>query len=593
MVICSIACAAPGFALGAEPLARSVLILDQSGPGTLNPGYAEIIRSFRSNLLSRSPVRIYVENLDFNHFSDTRYETKLQDYLRDKYHDVPIGVLLAVGSAALQFALQLRSERWSDVPIVFASADEGSVIRIVGAAAARNVTGRTLRFSLAKSVEVARALVPGLHQIALVGDPLESQPFRRHFREELPLAGKDLVFIDLTGLPLGEVKKRVAALPDDSAILYTALTHDGNGTQYLPYEAAALIAEVAKRPMVVDVDNRIGRGGTGGTVVRPTLIGEEAAQLVWRILGGEVASQIPITLSDAMKPVFDWGQLQRWGVNEANLPPGSEIRFRDPSTWQQHRVAILVACYLLVAQAALIAWLLYERRHRHRSEAEAHELSGRLINAGEEERARLARELHDDVTQRLASLAIDAGRNERSWAGAGGGAAMRTMREGLVRLSEDVHILSYRLHPSILNDLGLVEALKAECERFSPTCPTRLEANPQDMPEQLPQDVALCLFRIAQESLRNVARHAGASAAEISLRRLQGGLQLSVRDDGVGFDPARHRTHVSLGHASMRQRAISLGGKIDIDSTPGQGTVVRAWVPMKEERREPSAHAAG
>ncbi|MFL5046243.1 MAG: ABC transporter substrate binding protein, partial [Xanthobacteraceae bacterium] len=424
-------------AVAQQPLPRSVLILDESGPGALNPGYAEITRSFRSNLLSQSPARIYIQNLELNNFSGPRYETKLQEFLRDKYHDVPIGVLLAVGSSALQFALQLRSESWSNVPIVFASADEESVTRIVAAAGARNVTGRALRFSLAKSLEAARALVPGLHQIALVGDPLERQPFRRHFKEELPLVAQDLALIDLTGLPLGDVKKRVAALPNDAAILYTALTQDGTGTQYLPYEAAALIAEVANRPMVVDVDNRIGRGGTGGPVARPTLIGEEAAELVGRIFSGEDAAQIPVTASDSIKPVFDWRQLQRWGISESRLPPGSEIRFRPLSAWEQYRVQVLVVCAVLLLQGALISWLLYEHQQRRHSEAAAHELSGRLIHAQEEERSRLARELHDDVTQRLAVLAIDAGQQERN-PSSPDGSVMRAMREGLVRLSEDV-----------------------------------------------------------------------------------------------------------------------------------------------------------
>ena len=238
----------------------------------------------------------------------------------------------------------------------------------------------------------------------------------------------------------------------------------------------------------------------------------------------------------------------------------------------------------------MISWLLYEQRKRRRSEAAAHELGGQLINAHEEERARLARELHDDVTQRLAALAIDAGRSERN-SGPTGGAAMRSMREGLVRLSEDVHALSYRLHPSILEDLGLIEALKSECERFS-QFPVRLEANTQDIPDALPQDVALCLFRIAQEGLRNIARHAGARRAEVCLRRLDGGLELTVKDNGAGFDPGQRRAEMSLGHASMRQRVALLGGKIDIESSSGHGTTILAWVPLGEPS-DLSERAAG
>jgi signal transduction histidine kinase len=170
---------------------------------------------------------------------------------------------------------------------------------------------------------------------------------------------------------------------------------------------------------------------------------------------------------------------------------------------------------------------------------------------------------------------------------------MRSMREGLVRLSEDVHALSYRLHPSILEDLGLVEALNSECERFSKTCPVRLETNAQDVPATVPRDVALCLFRIAQEGLRNIARHAGATRVEVGLRRTDDGLQLTVKDNGAGFDPAQHRAGVSLGHAGMRQRVFFLGGTIEIDSSPGRGTMIFAWVPLKGEQSEPTARAAG
>jgi signal transduction histidine kinase len=157
-------------------------------------------------------------------------------------------------------------------------------------------------------------------------------------------------------------------------------------------------------------------------------------------------------------------------------------------------------------------------------------------------------------------------------------------------LSEDVHALSYRLHPSILEDLGLVEALKEECNRYSQNCSIRLEVNPREIPERLPRDVALCIFRITQEALRNSARHARASEGEVHLRRLNGGLQLTVTDNGTGFDPEKPHTRTSLGHASMRQRAALLGGKVDIDSTPRHGTTIRAWVPLKDVG-DPSADA--
>ena len=159
---------------------------------------------------------------------------------------------------------------------------------------------------------------------------------------------------------------------------------------------------------------------------------------------------------------------------------------------------------------------------------------------------------------------------------------MREVREELVRLSEDVHALAYRLHPSVLEDLGLAEALKAEGDRFVGHETVTVETTFSDMPSAVPRDAALCLFRVAQEALRNAGRHAQARKVQLSLRSLDGGMQLAVRDDGCGFDPARPRDRPSLGLASMRERVRLLRGDFDIESAPGQGTTIVAWVPLKE-----------
>ena len=392
----------------------------------------------------------------------------------------------------------------------------------------------------------------------------------------------------------------MASLPPDSAIIYIGLTLDAENVAYTSYDARAALAKVANRPIIIQAETNLGTGAVGGIVASFTSIGHEAAQLALRVLAGENPMTIPVTTGNSMKPIFDWRQLQRWNISEDRLPPGSEVRFRIPTVWEQYEWYIVSVAAFCTLQAALILVLLVNGQRlrgahaaRRRAEGAAHDLSGRLINAHEEERSRLARELHDDVTQRLAMLAIDAGREERIFSGSAVGTVLQTMREGLARLSEDVHALSYRLHPSILEDLGLFEALKAECEHFSAVCSIQLESSAQDIPESVPHDVALCLFRIAQEGLRNIARHARASRAKVCLRRVDGGLQLVVRDDGVGFDPAQGHTRMSLGHASMRQRAFSLGGKVDIDSHPGHGTTIRAWVPLLEKCSEPSTRAAG
>lgn len=220
-----------------------------------------------------------------------------------------------------------------------------------------------------------------------------------------------------------------------------------------------------------------------------------------------------------------------------------------------------------------------ERRH---AEEAARSLSGRLINAQEEERARLARELHDDITQRLARLAIDVARCELGTCEPSPAITARAVREGLTRLSEDVHALSYRLHPALLHDLGLCEALRAEAERFAKSEAIPVDLKVCDLPDPVPAEAALCLFRVVQEALRNIGRHAQAHQVQISLRSVDGGLQLAVQDDGRGFDPAGERARPSLGLASMRERVHLLGGELDVESAPGYGTTVVAWVPLSK-----------
>src|SRR3984957_628564 len=218
---------------------------------------------------------------------------------------------------------------------------------------------------------------------------------------------------------------------------------------------------------------------------------------------------------------------------------------------------------------------------RRRAEDEARDLNGRLITAHEDERARLAHALHDDVTQRLALLAIDAGRSEKGLGDTVAGQAMRSIRHDLVQLSEDVHALSYALHPAILEDLGLIEALKAECARFGAIegIPTSFRAT--DNVDEPTQALSLCLYRVAQEALRNVARHSGASSVVVELRTVGSKLELAVEDNGVGFDPTRNQARPSLGLAGMRQRLFLVDGQLQIDSAPGTGTIIVARAPLK------------
>lgn len=224
-----------------------------------------------------------------------------------------------------------------------------------------------------------------------------------------------------------------------------------------------------------------------------------------------------------------------------------------------------------------------------RVEQDLRAFSGRLIAAQEVERARLARELHDDVSQRLASLAIEVGRDQARSGSTAKDDTARFVRDELVRLGQDVHALSYRLHPSILEDLGLPAALRAEAEHCERLGDVRVSLGIQAMPEILPSEVALCVFRVVQEALRNAMRHSGAQFVAVTLRGADSGLHLGVQDNGCGFDPGKPREKPSLGLASMRERAYCLGGEFNVESWPGRGTSIYAWIPLaKTENQRPA-----
>ena len=263
-----------------------------------------------------------------------------------------------------------------------------------------------------------------------------------------------------------------------------------------------------------------------------------------------------------------------------------EYRYLHPSrgeTWIQHLAG--AAARDATGRAVRTYGVLRDVTERKRAEGELHDLSRRLIGAHEAERALLARELHDDVSQRLAVLAIDVGRAELAAADEAQAEAMQEARAGLVRLSEDVHSLAYQLHPSVLEELGLVEALRTECERRGRQGRLDLSADLEPLPAVIGKDAALCLFRVAQEALNNVARHAGVRAATVTLRRMDGGLLLAVSDGGAGFDPQSPGKGMSLGLASMRERVQLVHGTLDIESAPDRGTTILAWVPTEGESR--------
>ena len=253
--------------------------------------------------------------------------------------------------------------------------------------------------------------------------------------------------------------------------------------------------------------------------------------------------------------------------------------FQEPTIWSRYRGWILLAGALLAAQTVSIATMLIHRHRRHAAELASARLSSRLITAHEDERSRLARELHDDLSQRLAGLTIDAAFLLSGHGTAGQLDTLRKMHAELARICKDVHDMSYQLHPSIIGELGLVTALRTEVDRMRRHSGCIVDDHIEDVDVLLPRDASLCLYRIAQESLNNAAKYANATVISANFRRDGGSLVLEIRDDGMGFDVQELDSASGIGIVGMRERARLAGGNLKVISSPGRGTTIMAKIP--------------
>src|SRR5215510_4837466 len=203
----------------AQSASHSILMIDQSdvrGPFSYN-----IFSAFRStiNAGSKSPATIHVESLDFSRFSGPEYEESLQRHFRVKYREKPVDVIVAIGDASLEYVLRWRSTVWPKSPVAFAMVDETTVARLKPAG---DVTGLTMKFDFADAITAARVVVPDLKRIVVVGDHWENQTVFRHWKNQISTIAPDVEIRELTGLIMRELRRRVATLPDHTAIVYTA-----------------------------------------------------------------------------------------------------------------------------------------------------------------------------------------------------------------------------------------------------------------------------------------------------------------------------------------------------------------------------------
>jgi len=531
----------------------------------------------------------YAEHIDMSRFRDSTYPAVVHEFLLTKYKGLQFDVVIAIGDEMLRFVETNRRDLFRDAAVVFFATDPNTR-RIV------NSTGLIAAANLADTVTLATQLQPDVQHVFLVsGAEVGDQAMDALARLQLrPFEGR-LTVTSLSGLPAQELETRVATLPPHSMVYFLLVSQDAAGERFHPLEYVDRLTAVANAPTYSWVDSTIGHGVIGGSLKDQTRETRALASLAAKVLQGERADSIPLSKVDLNVRKVDWRGLRQWGISDARIPAGTRVLFREATGWERYRGYILAVTSLMFAQGLLIAGLLVQRSRRRRaemqlrrSEAELRasyerirDLGGRLISAQEAERSRVARELHDDVSQRMALLCIDLDR-ARAADGPVRDATRVWVQAAAVRaqdISRSLHDLSSRLHPANLYLIGLPTAI-TRLQRDYSRADLRISISHHDVPASLPHDVALSLYRIAQEALSNAVKHSQAHHVSVHLSGGQGGLTLTIVDDGPGFD-VKTAWGRGLGLISINERAESIGGTLSIRSEPGSGTRLEISVPLR------------
>ena len=695
----------------AEPIVKNVLVLHNWS--NLPPSWAIMESTVRARVPGE--INFYTASVENPRFDDEVYRDSLAETLRRGYTGVKLDLVIASTYPVLQFAMRYRDRMFPGVPIVFTDVSRQEAQKMWP-----DVTGVISVLGMRETIDLALQLHPDVKAVAVITGITGWDKYWLAVAQSELLRHRDKVReIDLVGPSGNQILEEVAELPPHTLVLFQLRPDDFNQPAVDPID---VLAAVAQRVPTYSAwpGLALGRGGVGGAYRDLPKDAVLNGGIVARVLSGERPEKIPIVQDADLTVRVDWLALQHWHIAESALPPGSVIEYRQPTFWQRERKYIVFAMILIVAQALLIAALLFQRARKRKAEAVLREseerfrvmadttpsliwmcdergrltylngrriaftgrvpdagygdnwityvhpddveamlgnlyealkikepfsqeyrlrrsdgvyrwmfdvasprvngdgsfggfigsaidttdqklaqqalekISGQLIEAQEKERSRIARDLHDDICQRLALLSMEIAQANRSSNGSlAAKQSLEEIRRHCSEIAGDVQSLSHELHSAKLDYLGVVTAIRGLCSEISRQNQISVDFNDRNVPRYLPKDISLCLFRIAQEALHNAVKYSGANQCLVALYAIEEEIQLVVRDAGAGFDVEEAKRNRGLGLVSMQERVHLVHGRFAVDSKPGKGTRIFAAVPFVAEKENSSEDAAG
>ncbi len=568
--------------IGAEhtKVVRRVLIFNDFSPIS-SPGISILDQEIAAGLaISPYQAELYIENLEATLFPDNASQDRFREWYIRKYADRKPDLIITVGPASLKFMVESHETSFPNTPVIFCGTTEEMLEQLKPDSHFTGVWGVA---QPEMTLIAALHLQPDTKHVIVVGGVgAFDQSLEALTKERLRTYESQFEFTYLTNLDMPALLERLRRLPSKTIVYYTSITEDAAGAHFIDAsQSVPMVIDAANAPVFVMDDVDIGKGTVGGDVVSWAADGKVAAAMAVRILDGVKPQQIPVVRNSDVY-MFDWRALHRWGFKESDLPPGSIVIFRELSVWERTKRIWITGLLIILALSLLATYLQYSRAELKKSRDTQVQLGSHLITAQEKERSRVAAELHDDFSQRVALLAFGL-QNTAETLPDSPDALKQTLdefRQSVCELGDDLHSLSHQLHSSTLDSLGLVIGLRSLCREFGARHGIEIDFTSENIPRTVRPDVALCLFRITQEGLQNLKKHSGTKRAQLSLRHIGDRLFLSLCDEGMGFDTKRMEKP-GVGILSMQGRARLLGGEFEIHSKPGKGTRIEVWVPLQ------------
>ncbi len=364
-LVCLIMAFAPPLTSAQTPAPKGVLVLFWRGKDS--PANVTFDRQIQAAIKSARPgsIEYYAEYLETDRFPGENQNLNMRDYLRGKYSESKIDVIIALSSTSLSFLLNHRAELFPNTPIVFHTSSRTQALK---QAEISGLTGVVVDSAYRNTLDVALKLHPSTERaLVITATPERDKNLEMEVRHELEDFASRIAIDYLTDLPLEEMITRVKNAPPRSIILYVRYAQDTLGKKLDTLDALSFVTQAAKAPVYTAAESLLGHGSVGGYAGRLEDCGSGAAEIAMKIVNGVRPQDIPLVTVPTV-PMFDWRQLQRWGISETRLPAGSSILYKEPTFWERYRWWITGGVSFSLFQALLIVGLLVNRTKRIRVE---------------------------------------------------------------------------------------------------------------------------------------------------------------------------------------------------------------------------------